>query len=73
VGRDVELVVEVVSPANRRQNDHFGAVAARAERNGMPWVLVVDPDERALRWFHRGAVSSTGPDWATLDAAAVFG
>jgi Uma2 family endonuclease len=73
VGSDVELVVEVVSPANRRQNDYPGAVAARAERYGIPWVLVVDPDERALRWFHRRAASSTGPDWATLDADAVFG
>jgi Uma2 family endonuclease len=73
VGADVELVVEVVSPANRRQQDYPGAVAARAERYGIPWVLIVDPDERALHWFHHGESSPAGPDWAALDTATLFG
>jgi Uma2 family endonuclease len=72
VGAKVELVVEVVSPANRRQRDYSGAIAARAERYGIPWALIVDPDARALHWYHQGQVSAAGPDWAVLDAGTLF-
>ena len=73
VGADVDVVVEVVSPANRRHPDYPGAVATRAARYRIAWALVVDPDARSLQWFQDGVAHSGGPAWATgLDAAAVF-
>jgi Uma2 family endonuclease len=74
VGCDVEAVVEIVSPTNRRQADYATAVAARAVRYGIPWVLVVDPEPRSLRWFHDGEARPAGPDWAAdLHAVDLFG
>jgi Uma2 family endonuclease len=61
VGADVDVVVEVVSPANRRHLDYASAVAARAARYGITWTLIVDPDVRSLRWFHDGAAHPAGP------------
>jgi Uma2 family endonuclease len=73
VGADVDVVVEVVSPANRRQGDYPAAVAARAVRYRIRWVLVVDPDSRSLRWFRDGDPCTSSPDWAeALDAAVLF-
>lgn len=73
VGADVSAVVEVVSPANRRQHDYPAAVAHRAARYGIPWALVVDPDAQTLRWYHDGHEDPSGPGWATvLDCAALF-
>jgi Uma2 family endonuclease len=73
-GGDVEAVVEVVSPTNRRQADYPGAVAARAARYRIPWTLIVDPDKRTLQWFHHGGERATGPAWSEgLTAEAVFG
>lgn len=70
---DVEVVVEVVSLSNRRLSDYDGAVAERAERYRIPWVLIVDPDERTLQWFGDGKAHDTGPEWATdLDATTLF-
>lgn len=72
LGTDVEAVVEVVSPANRRHGDYPDAVAARAVRFRVPWALVVDPDTRSLRWYHEGE-HHPPPDWATaLDATDLF-
>jgi Uma2 family endonuclease len=54
-GADIELIGEVVSPANRRHRDYEGAVAERAVRYGIPWVLIADPETRTVRWWHDGA------------------
>jgi Uma2 family endonuclease len=73
-GGDVEAVVEVVSPANRRLPDYEGAVADRAERYRIPWVLIIDPDKSTLQWYSDGKPHPTGPDWAAgLDSATLFG
>ncbi len=64
VGHDVELVAEVVSPANRRQLDYEAAVVSRATDYGIKWVLIVDPDTRLARWWHDGAETVTEPHWA---------
>lgn len=63
VGTDVEAVVEVVSPANRRHRDYEAAIIARAARYGIPWVLIIDPTTQTARWWHHGNESSAGPDW----------
>lgn len=68
VGTDVELVVEVVSPSNRRHRDYEGAIVARAARYQIPWVLIVDPDVRITRWWHDGNETSAGPGWAATIA-----
>ena len=74
LGTDVEVVVEVVFPANRRLPDYDGAVAERAERYRIPWVLIVDPEARTLQWYGDGRPHPTGPDWAAgLDGATLFG
>ena len=73
VGADVDVVVEVVSPANRRHLDYPAAVAVRAARYRIAWTLIVDPDTQSLRWFHDGGAHPAGPAWAaSLDAAALF-
>lgn len=73
LGSGVEVVVDVVSPANRRHDDYPAAVAARAVRYRIPWTLIVDPESRSLRWYHNGA-HHPGPDWAApFDTAALFG
>jgi Uma2 family endonuclease len=73
LGSDVELVAEVVSPANRRQASYEDAVVARATAYGIPWVLIIDPDVRTIRWWHEGAERSGGPPWAAdIDRATVW-
>ena len=73
VGADVDVVVEVVSPANRRHPNYPLAVATRATRYRIAWALVVDPDVRSLQWFHDGVARPGGPTWAAgLDPAALF-
>ena len=73
LGSDVELVAEVVSPANRRQASYEDAVVSRASAYGIAWVLIVDPDARTIRWWHHGAERSSGPPWAAdVDAATVW-
>jgi Uma2 family endonuclease len=73
VGADVDVVVEVVSPANRRHPDYPAAVATRAPRYRIVWALVVDPDARSLQWFRDGVAHPGGPVWASgLHAAEIF-
>ena len=64
VGTDVEVVVEVVSPSNRRHRDYETAIVTRAVRYQIPWVFIVDPAARTARWWHSGTDTATGPDWA---------
>jgi Uma2 family endonuclease len=64
LGAHVEMVVEAISPANRRPASYEGAVVARAVAYGIPWVLVVDPDPRTTRWWHHGTEHPNGPPWA---------
>ena len=66
VGIDVELVVEVVSPSNRRHRDYEAAIVTRAVRYQIPWVLIVDPASRTTRWWHHGTETATGPNWAGM-------
>ena len=74
LGTDVEAVVEVISPANRRQGDYAAAVAARAARYRISWALVIDPDARSMSWFRNGDRSPVGADWvASPDATVLFG
>jgi hypothetical protein len=63
VARDVELIGEVVSPANRRHQHYEAAVVERAARYGIPWVVIADPDAATLRWWHDGTEQATGPAW----------
>ena len=73
IGADVELVAEVVSPANRRTVDYESAVVRRAVRYGIAWVLIVDPAQATVRWWHRGVEQAHGPAWAAgVDVAALF-
>jgi Uma2 family endonuclease len=62
-GDAVELVGEIVSPANRREADYESEVVERAVRFGVPWVLIVDPDARTVRWWHDGRARNHGPPW----------
>lgn len=73
-GDDVDVVVEVVSPANRHQHDYPAAVAARATRFRIPWALVIDPDTRTAVWWRAGSRHRTGPNWAAdLDLESILG
>ena len=73
IGPDVELVAEVVSPANRRQSDYEAAVVTRATDYGISWVLIVDADTRLARWWHDGTETATGPNWAAhVDTDAIW-
>jgi Uma2 family endonuclease len=63
-GADVELVVEIVSPANRRMARYEQTLADRAERYGIAWVLVVDPATRTATWWAHGGQQGHGPGWA---------
>ena len=64
IGRNVELVVEVVSPANRREANYEFAVAERASRYSIPWALIVDPEALTLHWWHDSQPVDNGPGWA---------
>ena len=73
VGRDVNLVAEIVSPPNRRQADYETAVVTRATDYAISWVLIVDPESRTARWCHNGTETPDGPEWAaSVDTGAIW-
>lgn len=73
IGPDVELVAEVVSPANRRQSDYEAAVVTRATDYAITWVLIVDPDTKRASWWHDGTETAPGPQWAAhVDTHAIW-
>ena len=73
-GRDVEVVAEVVSPANRRQARYEDAIVARAGGYKIPWVLIIDPEVRTARWWRDGTEQPDGPHWVnSVDPGAIWG
>ena len=63
LGRDVELVGEIVSPTNRREADYEHEIVERASRFGIEWVLIVDPVTHTVSWWHESQPVDHGPKW----------
>ena len=72
IGRNVELVAEVVSPTNRREANYEFEIAERANRYGIPWALILDPEALTLHWWHDGQPIENGPDWAGVISWSVL-
>lgn len=72
IGRNVELVAEVVSPTNRREANYELEIAERANRYGIPWALILDPEALTLHWWHDGQPVENGPDWAGVISWSVL-
>lgn len=64
LGRNVELVGEIVSPTNRREASYEHEIVERANRFSIAWVLLVDPEAQTVSWWHDGQPVDNGPNWA---------